>query len=159
MSDHANYMTPAGYKRLRDEADQLWNVERPRVVRERTAAAELGDRSENAEYLYAGKRLREIDRRLGFLNRRLEHAVVVDPKDQKGDRVLFGATVDLENEEGEAITYRIVGEDESDPAKGKINWKSPLARALLKRRAGDVVTFRKPTGDEAEYTLLAVRYE
>jgi transcription elongation factor GreB len=159
MSDQPNYMTPEGYKRLKDEADQLWNVDRPRVVRERAAAAELGDRSENAEYLYAGKRLREIDRRLNFLNRRLENAVVVDPKTQKGDRVLFGATVDLENEDGATITYRIVGEDESDPAKGKLSWKSPLGRALLKRRAGDVVNFRRPAGDEVEYSVLDVRFE
>lgn len=158
MTDLPNYITPEGHARLLKELEYLQRVERPRVVQEVADAAALGDRSENAEYIYGKKRLREIDRRLRFLSERLKNVQVVDPSKQSGDRVFFGALVDLEDEEARVVTYQIVGEDETDPANGKISWKSPLGRGLLNKRAGDTVTVRRPGGDEVEYTILAVRY-
>ena len=158
MADDANYITPTGYKKITDEVEFLLKKERPRVVQEVADAAAQGDRSENAEYIYGKKRLREIDRRLNFLSSRLKNIQVIDPAHPRGDQVFFGATVDLEDEDAKAVTYQIVGVDETDPSHGKISWRSPLGRALLKRRAGDVVTFQKPTGDAVEYTVLAVRY-
>ncbi|MFO0601739.1 MAG: transcription elongation factor GreB [Polyangiales bacterium] len=158
MSDEPNYITPAGYKKLTDEVEFLLKKERPRVVQEVADAAAQGDRSENAEYIYGKKRLREIDRRLNFLSSRLKNVQVVDPATPRGDSVYFGATVDLEDEEGRKVTWQIVGVDETDPSNGRISWRSPLGRALLKKRADDVVTFQKPGGDAMEYTVLAVRY-
>jgi transcription elongation factor GreB len=158
MSDLPNYITPAGHARLVNEVEQLQRVERPRIVQEVADAAAQGDRSENAEYIYGKKRLREIDRRLNFLARRLKNVQVVDPAQQSGDRVFFGAYVEVEDEEARTLSYQIVGEDEVDPTAGKISWKSPLGRALLKKRAGDTVTIKRPGGEEMEYTLLAVRY-
>jgi transcription elongation factor GreB len=158
MSDLPNYVTPEGFARLTGELEHLLHVERPRVVKEVQEAAAQGDRSENAEYIYGKRRLREIDRRMNYLGARLKNVVVVDPAQQRGDQVFFGALVDLEDEEGRTATYRIVGEDETEPSAGRISWKSPLGRALLKRRAGDTVTVPRPGGEPIEYTLLAVRY-
>ena len=152
-----NYITPGGARKLYDELVHLRNVERPRTVREVTEAAAQGDRSENAEYIYGKKRLREIDRRLNYLAKRIDNAVLVDPAEQKGDKVFFGATVDLEDEEGALRTYVIVGEDETDSATGRISWRSPVGRALLGKRAGDVVLVRRPAG-EVEMEVRAVRY-
>ncbi len=157
-SDTPNYMTPEGYQRFVDESTWLARVERPRVVQEVQDAAAQGDRSENAEYIYGKKRLREIDRRMNFLARRLSNVQVVDPKLQKGDRVFFGATVDLEDEEAVVATWHIIGEDEVDLEKRHISWKSPLGRALLKKGVDDVVTVKRPDGETQEYTVLAVRY-
>lgn len=151
-----NYMTPEGARKLSEEMARL-RAERPKVVQEVADAAAQGDRSENAEYIYGKKKLREIDRRMHFLTHRLKDAVVVDPKEQRGDKVFFGATVDVEDEDGARATYRIVGEDEIDSAKGDISYKSPIGRALLGKRLGDVITVRRPSG-EVELSIVAVRY-
>jgi transcription elongation factor GreB len=158
MSDEPNYITPAGYKKLTEEMEYLLKHERPRVVQEVADAAAQGDRSENAEYIYGKKRLREIDRRLNFLSSRLKNVQVVDPSIPRGERAYFGATVDLEDEEGNTVTWQIVGVDETDPSNGRISWRSPLGRALLGKRADDVVTFQKPGGASVEYVVVAVRY-
>jgi len=159
MSDTPNYITPEGFRRLHDEVEFLTRRERPRVVQEVQAAAAQGDRSENAEYIYGKKRLREIDRRLNFLGARMKNVVVVDPAKSAGkDVVFFGATVDVEDEDGAVTTWQIVGEDETDPSAGRVSWKSPIGRALLKRRAGDAVSYAKPDGARVEITLLDVRY-
>jgi len=153
-------ITPDGLKRLRDELDHLWRVERPKVTQAVSEAAAMGDRSENAEYIYGKKRLREIDRRIRFLLKRIESAVVVDPAQQQNvDQVFFGATVNLSdmNGEGGEQTFQIVGVDEADAGSGRISWISPLARALLKARAGDVVRFQSPAGLR-EIEILDVRY-
>ncbi len=152
-----NYITPEGARRLSEELVRLRTVERPTTVREVADAAAQGDRSENAEYIYGKKRLREIDRRLNFLAKRLDNAVVVDPKAQRGDKVFFGATVEFEDEAGARSTYVIVGEDETDSAKGRISWRSPVGRALLGKKVGDVVVVRRPAG-ETEIEVVAVRY-
>ncbi|HMW16375.1 MAG TPA: transcription elongation factor GreB [Accumulibacter sp.] len=143
-----NYLTPHGYARLRDELEQLVRVERPQVVSVVQWAASNGDRSENADYLYGKRRLREIDRRIRFLSKRVESAEVVDPAARREnlDQVFFGATVTLCDEEGQERTYQIVGVDETDFARGRISWVSPLARALLKAREGDTVRFQSPAG-------------
>src|SRR5678809_1488320 len=135
-----NYITPAGAKRLAAELRRLVDRERPRVVQEVADAAAQGDRSENAEYIYGKKRLREIDRRIHFLTKRLDSAVVVRSEETRKDIVVFGATVEVEDEDGKRSRYTLVGADESDPARGKLSWKSPIGRALLKKRVGDVVT-------------------
>jgi transcription elongation factor GreB len=153
-----NYITPEGARRLQEELASLLGKERRKVVQEVAEAAAQGDRSENAEYIYGKKRLREIDRRIHFLTKRLESAHVVMPTSQGRDRVFFGAAVEVEDEEGKATTYTIVGVDEIDLAKGRISWRSPLGRALLKRSTGDVVTVRRPSGD-VELTVLSIRYE
>jgi transcription elongation factor GreB len=155
MSD-PNYITPEGAKRLSQELDHLKTRERPKVLEEVSAAAAEGDRSENASYIYGKRRLREIDRRVAFLTKRLEAARVIT-ETHEGERVFFGAFVTIENEDGERITYRIVGEDEAAPEEGRISWRSPLGRALLKRVVGDVVIVKRPAG-EMEVTLVAVRY-
>lgn len=152
-----NYITPEGARKLSEELARLRSVERPKTVQEVADAAAQGDRSENAEYIYGKKRLREIDRRMHYLTKRLESAVVVDPKEKRGDKIFFGATVELEDEEGKNRVYRIVGEDEIDSANGHISWRSPLGRALLGKREGDVVTVKRPAG-ELELEILAVRY-
>ncbi len=153
-----SYITPEGAKRLRAELDQLWTVERPRVTQEVADAAAQGDRSENAEYIYGKRRLREIDRRVRFLSKRLDQLVVVAeaPKDPK--RVFFGAWVTLEDDAGDEVTYRIVGPDEFDVDRGFISIDSPVARALLGKRDGDEVMVRRPKGD-ATYTIVGVRYQ
>ena len=156
MSD-PNYITPDGARRLSEELVRLRDVERRKTVKEVTEAAAHGDRSENAEYIYGKRRLREIDRRLNFLAKRLDKAVVVDPKEQRGDKIFFGATVELEDESGARNVYVIVGEDETDTTRGHISWRSPVGRALLGKRAGEVVLVRRPAG-ETELEILAVRY-
>jgi transcription elongation factor GreB len=153
-----NYMTPQGYAQLRDELAHLMNVERPSVVQVVSWAASNGDRSENGDYLYGKKRLREIDRRMRFLTKRLDIAEVVDPGLQPNrDQVFFGATVLYMDRAGEERTVTIVGVDEAEPLAGRISWISPVARALIKAREGDSVTLRTPGGvDELE--ILEVRY-
>lgn len=148
MDHNKNYITPEGLEKLRAEYQQLLHGERPKLVEVVAWAASNGDRSENADYQYGKRRLREIDKRVRFLTKRIEDAEVVDPKVMKGLTVLFSATVTLLNEEGMTITYQIVGEDEFDPKQGKISWKSPVARALLGKKMGDEVKLIKPSGEE-----------
>ena len=154
-----NYITPAGHARLRDELFQLLDVERPEVVRVVSWAASNGDRSENGDYLYGKKRLREIDRRIRFLTKRLELAEVVDPALRRGtSQAFFGATVTFLRNGAREETVTIVGVDEVDPVSGRISWVSPVGRALLKANEGDLVSLRVPDGiDELE--VLTVRYE
>ncbi|KOF53414.1 MULTISPECIES: transcription elongation factor GreB [unclassified Achromobacter] len=153
-----NYMTPEGYEKLRGELARLMNVERPAVVQVVSWAASNGDRSENGDYLYGKKRLREIDRRMRFLTKRLDIAEVVDPALQPNrDQVFFGATVLYSDKAGEEHTVTIVGVDEAEPLAGRISWISPVARALLKAREGDTVVLRTPGGVE-ELDILEVRY-
>jgi len=152
-----NYITPEGARRLQSELAQLRSRERPKVVTEVADAAAQGDRSENAEYIYGKKRLREIDRRMRFLQQRLEAAVVIRPAEQSGDRAFFGALVVVEDEDGAQTRYQIVGEDEIDAASGRVSWRSPIGRALLKRERGDTVVLRRPSGD-AELTIVDVSY-
>jgi transcription elongation factor GreB len=147
--DHSkNYITPEGLERLRSEYHELMHVERPKVVEVVTWAAGNGDRSENADYQYGKKRLREIDKRVRFLIKRIEAAEVVDPKLLKASTVLFGATVTILNEEEQEQTYQIVGEDEFDIKLRRVSWKSPIARALLGKKIGDEVVIQKPAGEE-----------
>lgn len=156
--DRPNYITPEGFQTLLDEKNHLWSVERPEVVRVVAWAAGNGDRSENADYQYGKKRLREIDRRVRFLTKRIEAAKVVDPASQTNRaQVFFGASVVYENDRGEEVSIRIVGEDEVDSTQGKISWVSPVARALTKARVGDFVTVRTPKGDD-ELEVLAIQY-
>ena len=143
-----NYITPAGYARLQAELKQLLDVERPQTVSIVHWAASNGDRSENGDYIYGKKRLREIDRRIRFLIKRLEIAEVVDSSGQEQDRVFFGATVSVRDGAGRARSVSIVGMDEVDPARGRVSWVSPIARALLKAQVGDSVTLRTPSGVE-----------
>ena len=152
-----NYLTPAGAKKLSDELNQLMTVQRPRIVSEVAEAAAQGDRSENAEYTYGKKKLREIDRRVRFLTKRLDSAVVVDPAQQADSVVRFGATVEVEDEDGRKRSYCLVGPDESDPEAGKLSFQSPLGRALMRRRVGETVVVRRPAG-EIELTILEIRY-
>ncbi len=151
------YITPEGYARLKGEYGQLWTVRRPEVVRALAAAAAEGDRSENAEYIYRKKELREIDRRVRYLQKRLPELKVVANRPADVRRVFFGARVTLSDEGGVEKTYRIVGADETDAAQGLISVDSPLARALLKRAEGEVVTAQLP-GREAEIEVVSVRY-
>lgn len=159
MAEQKNYITPEGYARLKAEFDQLYRVERPRVVSDVAWAASNGDRSENADYIYGKRRLRQIDSRLRFLMKRMDIAEVVDPALQQGlDKVFFGAWVTLYAvDKDEEHTYRIVGQDELDPSKGWISWISPLARALMKKTEGDTVIVETPGGTE-EYEVIEVRY-
>jgi transcription elongation factor GreB len=152
-----NYITPAGYARMKAELKQLLDVERPEVVGIVHWAASNGDRSENGDYIYGKKRLREIDRRIRFLIKRMEIAEVVDSKGQEQDRVFFGATVTVSDSAGAGRSVSIVGMDEVDPARGRVSWISPIARALLKARAGDTVTLRTPSGVE-ELEVEEIRY-
>jgi transcription elongation factor GreB len=152
------YMTPAGHAALREELRRLWDVERPKVVEVVSWAASLGDRSENADYQYGKRRLREIDRRVRFLRKRLEKAQVVDPAAQaRRDQVFFGATVTYAREDDSEVTVTIVGVDETDLSRGRISWVSPVARALLGRRVGDLPRLRTPQGGE-EIEVVAIRY-
>lgn len=154
-----NYMTPLGHRALCDELDALLRKERPAVVETVAWAASNGDRSENGDYIYGKKRLREIDRRIRFLTKRLERAEVVEPAARVGEsRVFFGATVVVENETGGEESYTIVGIDEADARRGRISWISPLARALMKQTEGDVVRFPSPSGIR-ELEVVEVRYE
>ncbi|MBV8403905.1 MAG: transcription elongation factor GreB [Gammaproteobacteria bacterium] len=154
----SKYVTPEGARRLRAELEQLWREERPRVTQAVAAAAAQGDRSENAEYTYGKRRLREIDRRVRFLRSRLAGMVIVDQPPADPGRVFFGAWVELEAEDGTPFRYRIVGPDEFDRAPGYISMDSPLGRALLKRRIDEEVSVETP-GGQRTYVILAIRYE
>ncbi len=151
-----NYISPAGFARLKAELKQLVEVERPETVNTVRWAAALGDRSENADYLYGKKRLREIDRRVRFLIKRLEAAEIVNSAGRDSDQVFFGATVKLKTR-GEIREITILGADEADPGHGKVSWISPIARALLKAREGDTVTLRTPSGED-RVEILEVKY-
>ncbi|MBC7795166.1 MAG: transcription elongation factor GreB [Clostridia bacterium] len=151
------YITPAGFRVLSDELDKLWRVERPRVAKEVEVAAAMGDRSENAEYIYGKRRLREIDRRLRYLKKRMEHVTVVTASPDQQDRVFFGALVTCEDEDGVTFVYRLVGADEIETAKRWISLDSPIGKALLGKREGDVVTVQRPKG-EVELTVMAITY-
>jgi len=153
----SGYITPEGAKKLRDELAQLWTVERPRVTQEVADAAAQGDRSENAEYIYGKRRLREIDRRVRFLGKRLDEVTIVHEPPDDPSRVFFSAYVTIEDEDGDAKTYRIVGGDESDMEKQWISIDSPVARALLGKRTGDEVVVQVPKGS-VEYTIVGIRY-
>ena len=157
-----NYITPGGHQRLKKEFDYLLKKDRPTVTAAVSWAAKNGDRSENADYQYGKKRLREIDRRLRFLTKRLDIAEVVDPENPRDDeiaeQVFFGATVTYANEKGIENTVTIVGVDEVDMKRNHISWISPIARALMKARPGDSVTLRAPGGME-ELDVIDVRYE
>ena len=153
-----NYMTPDGHRRLQQELQRLVRDERPKVVDVVSWAAGNGDRSENGDYIYGKQRLREIDRRIRFLSKRLESAEVVDPaKQTRHDQVFFGATVTYAGEDGGERTVTIVGIDEADLDRGRVSWISPIARALLKAHEGDVVELRTPTGPEA-IEVIEIRY-
>jgi transcription elongation factor GreB len=151
------YITALGRKNILAEFDKLWKGERPRVTREVEAAAALGDRSENAEYIYGKKRLREIDRRLRFLKMKLESLIVVDDRPENAKKVFFGAWVTLADEDGQAVTYRLVGSDEIDMAKRWISVDSPVGKAILGKEVGDVVVVKRPKG-EVELEITKVRY-
>lgn len=169
-----NYITRDGAKKLQEELGDLRHRKRPAVVRDVADAAAQGDRSENAEYIYGKRKLREIDRRIEWLTKRLEHATVVEPRASAAEddeaAAFFGAFVDVEDEQGATACYRIVGEDEVDVERGHVSWRSPIGRALLKKRAGEIVVFRRPAPRpdlhptappavlEVELTVLRVRY-
>jgi transcription elongation factor GreB len=153
-----NYVTPAGFECLRQELNQLLRVERPKVVETVAWAAGNGDRSENGDYIYGKRRLREIDRRIRFLTKRLEATEVVDPAQQKRrDQVFFGATVTYSGRDGAEHTVTIVGIDESDPGAGRVSWIAPISRALLRSREGDRVELRTPAGAET-IEVIEIRY-
>jgi transcription elongation factor GreB len=152
------YITPEGLARIRAEYDELFAIERPKIVETVSWAASLGDRSENADYIYGKRRLREIDRRLGHLARIMKEAKVVDPARQEArDQVRFGATVELADEDDNRRTVTIVGNDEADAPAGRIGWSAPVARALIGARAGDERVVRLPSGEKS-YEIIAIRY-
>ncbi len=154
-----NYMTPYGYARLVAELDELWKIERPKLVETIFWAASNGDRSENGDYIYGKKRLREIDRRLRFLTQRVENAEVVDPATrEETEQIFFGATVTVEDKTGTEATYAIVGIDEADAGRGYLAWTSPMAHALLRARVGDIVSVQTP-GGRREVEIIDVRYQ
>lgn len=151
-----NYITPKGLKRLQDEFKELFHNERPKLVETVAWAAGNGDRSENGDYIYGKRRLREIDSRLKFLRDRIEAAQVVNPSEVQSESVVFGATVTILDEDDVEKTYTIVGEDEIEPEKNRISWKSPLAKALIGKKVGDEVEIRRPAGVlAAEITKIA----
>jgi transcription elongation factor GreB len=152
-----NYLTPEGAKKLAAELNHLASVERPRIVQEVQEAAAQGDRSENAEYIYGKKRMREIDRRIRFLTKRLDGAVVVKQEEGAHLEVRFGARVQVVDENEKKSSYLIVGPDEANPAEGRISFQSPLGKALMKRRVGDVVTVQRPLG-EIDLEVVAIEY-
>ena len=158
MPQRSNYITRAGFSALQSELDWLWKDERPRVTEAVATAAALGDRSENADYIYGKKRLREIDRRIRFLTKRIDELTVVDAGPRKdADRVYFGARVELEDEEGKVVRYRLVGPDEFDAKAGLISVDSPVGRALMGQRLDSEVSVRRPKG-ETVYTILSIDY-
>ena len=152
------YITPEGWKRIAAEHERIWSVERPRIVAEVEAAAALGDRSENAEYIYGKRKLRELDRRLRFLSQRLDELTVVDPKPHPSGRAYFGAWVRVEDEDGDERVYRLVGPDEADAPRGRISVEAPLGRALLGKAEGDVVQVERPAG-ASEIRIVDVTWE
>ncbi len=151
------YITPEGYAKLQAELSRLWNVERPRVTQEVAAAAAQGDRSENAVYIYGKRRLREIDRRIQQLSKRLESLEVLDARGGSSDRIGFGAWVTLEDDDGRVVRYRLVGTDETQPEAGLISVESPIGSVLLGRREGDEVTVRRPLGP-ISFTIVKIEY-
>jgi transcription elongation factor GreB len=158
VADSPRYITPEGFARIRAEYDELFGVERPNVVEVVSWAASLGDRSENADYLYGKKRLREIDRRLAYLARAMKAAKVVDPATQAATgEVRFGAIVELADEEDNRRTLTIVGDDEADATAGRIGWSAPIARALVGSKVGDERVVRLPNGEKS-YEVIAIRY-
>lgn len=158
MSDRPNYITPTGYRALREEYEALFGIERPKLVETISWAAGNGDRSENGDYIYGRKRLREIDRRIGFLSRRMKSAKVIDPAShEERGRVLFGARVTLADEEDCERIVTLVGEDEADAGAGRISWNSPLARAIRGAAVGDVRRVTLPSG-ERDYEIVAIAY-
>jgi len=159
MADETkNYITPGGFRRLEEELARLWKVERPPVVSTVAWAAGNGDRSENGDYIYGKRKLREIDRRIRYLSKTLDRAVVVDNSGKTHQRVHFGATVTFAPENGEEREVTIVGVDELDAGDARVSWRSPLARALLSAEVGDTVTVHAPRGPE-EIEIVAVRYD
>ena len=155
------YMTPACAEQMRAELKELLYVKRPDTVRRVSAAAAEGDRSENAEYIYGKRHLRKIDSRIHFLTKRIENAEIVDPAAQgrtAAGRVLFGATVVVEDEDGQEITYRIVGVDEYNGAKGLVSWQSPIGKALMRKEVGDLVTVKTPAGIR-KLEILSIAYQ
>lgn len=158
MSQEKNYITPSGLQKLKDEYHQLIHVERPKVVETVAWAASNGDRSENADYIYGKRRLREIDSRLRFLTGRLEKVELVDPKTISNEQIVFSATITVEDEDGIKKIFQIVGEDEWDIQQNKISWKSPVAKALLGKKSGDEVTVKKPNGEES-LSIIKIEYK
>ena len=159
MASQSNYITRAGFEKLQSELAWLWKEERPRVTEAVSVAAALGDRSENADYIYGKKRLREIDRRIRFLTKRIDELTVVDAGPRKdADRVYFGAWVKTQDEQGQIQRYRLVGPDEFDAGEGRISVDSPVGRALMGARLGDEVVIRRPKG-EIVYEILEIDYE
>ena len=152
------YITLRGYKAMEAEIERLWRVDRPKITQEVSDAAAMGDRSENAEYIYGKKKLREIDRRLRFLSKRLDELTIVDPSESQEGRVFFGAFVTLENEDGKTSRYQLVGPDEFDLKLGRISVDSPMARALLGKFEGDEATVKAPKGS-ATVTIITIEYE
>ena len=157
MAEFKNYITPRGFHRLRAEHDKLWFVERPHIVDEVARAAAMGDRSENAEYIYGKKRLREIDRRLRWLNKRLDATEIVEPAIDRGDKVYFGATVTLGYLDGTERILELVGVDEIEVGKHRISWRSPVGRVLMGRSEGDEVTLNH-AGETTPIDILEVQY-
>lgn len=158
MIDKPNYITPAGFAALRERYDQLFRVERPRLVETVSWAAGNGDRSENGDYLYGKKRLREIDRELGWLSRRMKAARIIDPKEQPDqNRIWFGATISIVDENDRERTLTLVGDDEADAGQGRIGWSTPLARAMRGAAVGDCRRVLLPAG-EVEYEVLTISY-
>jgi transcription elongation factor GreB len=157
MSKPSRYITPQGFRRLADEHGRIWSVERPRIVREVEAAAALGDRSENAEYIYGKRKLRELDRRLRFLSERMDALTVIDPAPHPSGRAYFGAWVTVEHDDGGERTYRLVGPDEPDARRGWISVEAPLGRALLGRREGETVRVERPAGT-LDLTVIEIRW-
>jgi transcription elongation factor GreB len=152
-----NYITPTGLKKLEDELDWFLRVERPKICGVVSWAASLGDRSENADYIYGKKRLREIDSRIRFLTKQIDGAEVIDPEKIRSDTIQFGATVKVSDENGQYRTFSIVGVNETDSTKNFISWKSPIGKALIGKKNGDEVLVLTPKG-EIEYTIIDVRY-
>jgi transcription elongation factor GreB len=151
------YMTPAGWTKLKDELEHLGTVERPKVCQGVADAAAEGDRSENAEYIYGKRKLRQIDSRMRFLRKIVENAVLVDPAIDRGDTVFFGATVVLESEDGDRLEYQLVGEHETDAESGKISYRSPIGAGLLRKSVDDAITVVTPRG-RRQFTIASVRY-
>jgi transcription elongation factor GreB len=158
MADTLKYMTTEGFDSIRSEYRELLYGERPKLVEVVAWAAGNGDRSENADYIYGKKRLREIDRRLRFLKNEMENAEVVNPKSVSSEKIVFGATVSLEDEDGQTKIYQIVGEHETDLKRGRISWKSPVAKALLGKKIDDEVVIKRPAGD-LFVTIIKIEYK
>jgi len=152
------YITPRGYRALKEEMEQLWKVERPKITQEVADAAAQGDRSENAEYIYGKKKLYQIDRRLRWLSKRIDELKVIQPDPQQEGKVCFGAYVTVEDEDGEEVRYQLVGPDEYDLKKGRISVDSPMAQALLGKTEGDEAVVQKPKGT-AEVVIVEIAYE